>query len=771
MTRVKRFVRYGLTATLGLLALLTIATHYLSADRFGVRIRQALEKSLGRKVELGKVHFNLFYGPGFTVSDVTIGEIPTHGLAPFAYVDTLDARVSLTSLLAGNLRFSSLRLVEPTLNLVKLADGPWNVQQLLAGELDRPRRGQPDSATLPEIQVRSGRVDFQFGTLKSVYYLTDADFDIWEESGALEVRFSGAPGRTDRPAQGFGRLIGNGRWLHADGGEPRLQFDLQLDRSNLSDVMTLVAGRDVGVHGELASQARLSGPVSNVSVQGQLQLFDIHRWDLLPPKGEAWPLDYQGTIDVRRQQVSLRSGKSNGKDLPIAVQVEATNYLTTPQWTVAASAKDLPAAALIEVARHMGVALPPRASADGMLNGELVYSSGADLRGQVDLSEGSLQVPGTDPIRIATARIAVSGGEVRLEPATLLLHEEQKAVVEGLFRPSARSLAVRISTPSIRISDLRTGAGELLGAGHLPLLDNCSDGKWRGFVRYVSDGETPPEWTGVFEVHDAVASVPGIAENVYLDSAAVSISGARLGMNRIRGHAGKIHFEGEYRYEPGYIRPHRFRLVLPDVHATEIERVLLPSLQRTQGFLSRTLRIGRAPVPDWMKQRRAAGTVLVEKLHVGPSLITDLRADVIWDSVRVQMLGAETRLDGIDASGTLTVDLGGNVPEYQGAVLLEALPTRLGRADVSAEFETSGIGASTLISRLRLEKLQLALDETRFEGKGSISRDGLVHAELHHGTTQLPLTFSLSPPSLEPAPASVTVPAPAARGAISGKSP
>ncbi|MCC7496269.1 MAG: AsmA family protein [Bryobacterales bacterium] len=769
MTRAKRFVRTGLAVALGLLALLTAATEYLSADRFGARIRQALETSLHRKVEIGKVHFSLFHGPGFTVNDVLIGEAPTHGLAPFAYVDTLDARVSLTSLLAGNLRFSSLRLVEPTLNLVKLADGPWNVQQLLASELGRPRGSGSSAAALPEIQVRSGRVDFQFGTLKSVYYLTDADFDIWEDGGALELRFSGSPGRTDRPAQGFGRLIANGRWLHSTAGEPRVQFDIQLDRSNIADVMTLIAGRDVGVHGELASQARLSGPVSNVKVSGQLQIYDIHRWDLLPPKGEAWPLDYAGTIDLRHQRVALQSGRSDGKDLPLGVRVEASNYLTTPHWAITATAQDFPAAALIEVARHMGVALPPRASGDGKLNGELACSSDGGLRGQVNLSDASLEVPGTDPMRIASARINIAGGEIRLDPATLLLHREEKAVVEGLFRPSARALSVKISTPAFRISDLRTGTGELLGAGRLPLLDNCPAGTWRGFLRYVAEGDDPPEWTGVFEVHDASVAVPGIAGDVHLDSAAVSISGTRLGMSRIRGRAGKLNFEGEYRYEPGYTRPHRFRLVLPEAHAADIERLLLPSLQRSQGFLSRTLRIGRASIPEWLKQRRAAGTVMVGSLRAGGTLVTDLHADVIWDGVHAQLLGAEASLDGNPIGGTLSADLSGNVPMYHGLAFVDAVETRLGDASIASDFETSGVGAGALLSRLRLAGVRASIDGVRFEGKASLAGDGQIRADLASGSRQLPLTLTLFPFAIEPAVPAVAVPA--TRNGAAGKTP
>ena len=83
------------------------------------RIARALERGLGRRVEVGPVHFNLFTGPGFTVDDVTIYEDPHAGIEPFAYVGTLDARVQLLSLFRHKLEFSSLRLGEASINLVR----------------------------------------------------------------------------------------------------------------------------------------------------------------------------------------------------------------------------------------------------------------------------------------------------------------------------------------------------------------------------------------------------------------------------------------------------------------------------------------------------------------------------------------------------------------------------------------------------------------------------------------------------------------------------
>jgi len=57
-----------------------VAAPYVRADQYGERLRGALERALGRRVEFGgKVRFSLFRG-GFSVEDVVIHEDPSIGL-------------------------------------------------------------------------------------------------------------------------------------------------------------------------------------------------------------------------------------------------------------------------------------------------------------------------------------------------------------------------------------------------------------------------------------------------------------------------------------------------------------------------------------------------------------------------------------------------------------------------------------------------------------------------------------------------------------------
>src|SRR5665811_2277094 len=124
-------IRRALWLGLVILVAAGLVAPYLNADRFGDRIRRAMEQALDRKVEIAAVRFNLFRGPGFTLQGVVIHDDPAVGVEPFAYVTSIEARIRFTSLWRGRLEFSSLRLEQPSVNLVKSASGVWNFQPLL----------------------------------------------------------------------------------------------------------------------------------------------------------------------------------------------------------------------------------------------------------------------------------------------------------------------------------------------------------------------------------------------------------------------------------------------------------------------------------------------------------------------------------------------------------------------------------------------------------------------------------------------------------------
>src|SRR5580704_890962 len=132
-------IKRGIIIALVLVLAVGFAAPHFEIEFVRPKIERALERGLGRHVEVGPVHFNLFTGPGFTVDDVTIHEDPRAGIEPFAYVPALGADVSLLALLHRKLEFSTIRisgspaLGDPSINLVKTDAGPWNFQFLLDG--------------------------------------------------------------------------------------------------------------------------------------------------------------------------------------------------------------------------------------------------------------------------------------------------------------------------------------------------------------------------------------------------------------------------------------------------------------------------------------------------------------------------------------------------------------------------------------------------------------------------------------------------------------
>src|SRR5579863_6139216 len=112
----KRLLLFAVVALL----LAAVYVPRISADRYRDRVHAALEKALGRRVEIGEVRFRLIPAPGLTISNVTIGEDPDIGAEPAAYVTTLRAVPRIAALFGGPLEFASVDLEDASLNLTRV---------------------------------------------------------------------------------------------------------------------------------------------------------------------------------------------------------------------------------------------------------------------------------------------------------------------------------------------------------------------------------------------------------------------------------------------------------------------------------------------------------------------------------------------------------------------------------------------------------------------------------------------------------------------------
>jgi AsmA protein len=756
-----------------LAALLVIAAlPLIPADLFRWRIQRALEQGLGRQVEIGAVHFTLLPGvmpgPGFTLDDVTIHEDPRAGIEPFVYVESLGASVRLLSLFSRRLEFSSLDLGDATINVVKTDAGPWNFQFLLTGASTNPR-------AMPSVRMRGGRVNFKFGDTKSVFYFSDADLNVAPSSGgSVELRFGGAPSRTDRSAQDFGRLYVRG---NSTPGNQQMDFRVELERSSLEETLSWMIPGGLGVHGVVALEAQLSGPPTLLNVTGQLHIDDVHRWDLLPTKGGGWQLGFKGALDLANERLELASTLPEPAPA-LAVHFQAANWLSALVWDAAADVQEVPLATLLEIFRHMGAALPDKLSAEGKVSGSLRYSQPQGLEGRVELTEASLLMPGAAPLTAPEAAISVAGGALRLERTQVRAGERQSAEVEGTYSLNApRELDLRISTRRLSVAGLRS-----FGLDAIPVAAETPRGTWRGAARYRSGA-----WSGEFDLQNARLPVPGIADPVEIQSATVRWNGKQVVISRLRATAGDIPFTGEYRWDPSADSPHRFSIAIAEADGVELARLLAPILDRAGGFLARTLHLG-APqdLPPWLQSGRAAGTISVESLALGDVQIHGAAARLEWGASQVHLTGMSAQLDSGTVAGDLEVDLTARLPRmhfdgklqdvaYRGGVIdlegtVEAeggLPQLLDSAraegrfrgrsisvapdadfrTVTGSFETQGIGPQ---SRWRLSSVEVNQGGETYQGTGVSQPDGKLLLELAGRSRQLRYSATLFAPQAQP---------------------
>ena len=778
-------VRRAIFGGVVLIAVAGIVAPFVNANRFEARVQNALQRSLGRHVEIGDVYFNLFSGPGFTIEGVTIFEDPAFGLEPFAHVERIDTRIALSTLWTGHLRFSHLRLIEPSVNLVRRSSGGWNLLSLI----DHAAQGAGAVAGLPSIQVSSGRLYFKLDDTKSAFYLTDTDVEVSPRSGGLDgfdLSFRAQPSRTDRRAQGFATLSGNARLQPRPDGEPVLDVNLDLERTAMEEIVRLVRGHDFGVHGFMRSRAHIHGPLSNLAFRGQLRVEEIHRWDLMPSNAE-WNLTYTGNIDWRGESAVLEVKQDPDAGWPVDMRMHLANYLDKPQWGVEVQVNGLAADGVVGFARHLGIVLPPELSVTGKVSGGASFDPDEGWIGELTLSDSELHLGGAPGLRLAESPIQLKGESMHFGPAAVTGDDGQSAELEFDYTPSGPSVDMRLRAGSLRIAEVQSGSGHLMSAAAVPFLEDLRRGSFSGWLRYRVSGDGPGRWTGNFELRDAIANVPGVADPVRLRFAAVSLAGERLAVRRLQARAGLIDFSGAYRYEPGSDRPDRFSFVAPQVNAGELERLLAPAIRREQSFLARTLRWRPSPPPAWLRKRHAEGTLRIGLFSTGHFDVRGLSANVAWDGTDINLQAKDGTLFDGKLNGMLATDLSGVAPQYrfEGVVMNAQLSG--GKVDLDGVVESKGTGADLLLNLrasghfdaraltmlpehpvrtasgefdfsiarggpvLRVSGVQAALGSESYSGQATTLGDGTIRLDLASARRSMRFVGPLVPLRLDPA--------------------
>ncbi|MDE3200700.1 MAG: AsmA family protein, partial [Acidobacteriota bacterium] len=270
---------------------------YISISRYKSGITALMSRSLGRPVHLSSVNLRLLPWPGFVLDNLTVDADPSYGSEPVLHANTVKASIRLLSLWRGKLEIDSISVDEASLNLVRTAQGTWNLDPLFRSAAARVRPGGAATSTesparLPYLEATNSRINFKDGLEKLPYSLVNADLSFWQEKpGVWRIRLRGQPARTDVVLD------------LADTGEVQLEaslhsapelrqmpilLDMQWRDAQLGQLSRLLIGSDPGWRGDLKGQLHLEGTPDAAKVTTRLSATGVHRAEFAP----ADPLDF-----------------------------------------------------------------------------------------------------------------------------------------------------------------------------------------------------------------------------------------------------------------------------------------------------------------------------------------------------------------------------------------------------------------------------------------------------------------------------------------------
>jgi hypothetical protein len=687
------------------------------AARLKVRIANSISLAVARPAEVGAVHIRFLPQPGFELENLIIYEDPAFGAEPMLRAPEVMAEVRLTSLLRGRLDISRLELTEPSLNLVRIADGRWNWEALLERTERTPLAPTAKSKSevrpgFPYIEASSGRINFKAGQEKKPYALLNADFAFWQESeNTWGARLKADPIRTDMSLNDAGSLRMNGTWRRAGSlRETPLQFSLEWDRAQLGQLTKLVSGNDKGWRGEVRLDATLSGIPAAMRVAVDASIQDFRRYDISSSEGLRLAAHCNGrysSAEAMLHEIFCSAPVGSG-----AITLHGDAGLPgVHRIDVAMKLESVPMSAVVQLARRAKKNLPPDLVSAGNVDGSfMVKEAGASPRGPEFQGRGEITnlrlqsaitkveiAPGSIPFVLASGRTSVhaatpklarllDGGvlpapdELRVEygPFPVALGRPAPAQARGWVARSGYGLVVRGDgevSRTLRLAHLLglpAVTASVEGAAEMQLT---IAGSWAGTISETSSGFSLPKVTGTVQLHNVRAVVRGVNGPIEISSAELELLPDEARVEKLIAQAGDARWTGSVASPRGCGMPGaclvRFNLNSEDIGLSELSKWL--GSQPDQRRWYQMLTSEEPKTSTFVENLRASGKLSVGRLRIR-SLVAE-RVSASLDLERGKLKISELRADvlGGKQRGDWQVDFAAASPAYIGSGTLTGI--------------------------------------------------------------------------------------------------
>lgn len=682
-------------AVLLLLLIAIIAPPLIQINRFRHRITDSIAAAIGRPVSADSVQFQLLPRPSLVLSNFVVAEEPAFGAEPLLRAPAVTARIRLRSLLRGRLRISRISLDEPSLNLTRGRDGRWTLQHLLivAAQATKNAMSAAHTDEFPYIESTNARVNLKVGAEKTPFSLEDVDFAFFAlSSGRWRVRLRGRPVRTDIEVEDSGALRLDGTFISAASlNDVQANLTARWDKLQLGELTRLAKKTDAGWRGDVELQAAVAGPLRDLDVTAHAKLFGLRRTEFVPATSIDPELNCTAKFaypDAALHYVSCI--------LPVAekasrIEAHGTVSLTSPvtQSDFIVDIDAVPAASLLEAARHARQNLIRDVHAEGVADGSFRWDGSAwhGSAAMPQLTVRSSNGVASPPLVIDALRVAVGDaatpaiappvkrrGRIQRQPAAPIADAANTWRLDPLRIDLGGKLPLTLSATATthgytvhwngtaawdRLMPLTELSPGLRAAARFDRLSASQDGAAGDSTMdltlhapwFVTSAQAALV-LGTMRVNNVRVASPLLPEQITVPVATAQFTATQTLWTGTAIYAGS-QFDGDVMFPArcsadsacvGHFALHAQRL--------DLAAVTLPDRERGAGaatlaFLERLRPASAAPAP-WPS---FSGTIRVNALNAGPLVIHDADAQVDI----VGRTAAITEMTGQALAGTLSL--------------------------------------------------------------------------------------------------------------------
>jgi hypothetical protein len=670
------------------LVLLALFVIRPQAARLRWRISQSISSELGRRVEIGSVHFRFLPRPGFELENFVIHDDDAFGAEPFLRSPDVTASLRIAPLFRGRIEISALSLSEASLNLARDQQGKWNLSDLIQrnASINTAPTAAAKHASRPEfpyIEATRSRINFKIGNEKTHFAFTEAQLAVWQESeNAWGVRLTAKPIRTDANLTDTGLFSVSGLWQRSPVlNQTPLQFLFEWRQAQVGQASKLVLGSDEGWRGGVLISGTVVGTPAKLQVSARTSIDNFGRYDVFSNRDLQLTANCTaeyGSVARTFSDVECTSPVGDGK---VNLTGSVSGAPSSLSYSVSLSATEVPAQAVVAFLRNATGRIPVDLAANGTLNGKLlVHHSDADqqveLQGQGEIQKLKLVSSNTPPMVVETVPVSVASELIPTKVRNKGVFQ-QAAHVE--FGPAAVTLGRR-SPLQVRASFSRLGyqasvrgdAGikRLLESAHsfgIPVPAVAADGNSTVDLTIAGEwaGSQHPTVTGTAKLRSVRARVRGLNAPLQIESADLVLGEQLVRVRNLNAFATDASWRGTLEIP----RPcaaadscnFQFNLHAAEVSASALNQLLNPQAgKKWYRFLPGTSE------KSYLLVATASGRIAVDRLVLGNATCTRFSTEVGLRQGKITLSNIEGDLLGGKANGDLAGDFGSVPPTYTG---------------------------------------------------------------------------------------------------------